>query len=225
MTPTKYTAPDTFTQKIMIERGTDPQHIVVTGHRGFDQFHQAATVQNGEYRRTLRIEVDERVIVYFGQAPDSHDRPDTEETLKWVVESLQSNYWLIYAGHPRNPSNYSEVLRKVGAKLIETDLSSDQLLEVPNIALTPHSTMGLKAALLDIHTINLIIEGDLQQMRQLLGGLTISLWGGNHQVRSQEELGVALAETPTANPTALKRRLSIDGRAAEQVARLVTDSV
>ena len=77
MTPTKYTVIDTFTQKIMIVRGTDPQRIVVTGHRGLDQFHQAATVQNGEYRRTLRIEVDERVLVYFGQAPDSHGRPDT----------------------------------------------------------------------------------------------------------------------------------------------------
>ena len=223
--PTVYAVLDAFTEKIMTVRDADPRRIVVTGHAGFDRYADLSSIRNRRYRRDLGVGKAERLLVYFGQAPDAHGRPDMSTTLEWVVDCLQPNDRLIYAAHPRNPFDYSEVLARAGSRLISTNLDSHQLLEVVDLAITPYSTMGLKTALMGIPTIHIFLEGDLQQVRDVCGGFPISLWGASNEVHSRDELAAALTADLPVNPAALKAGLKIDGRSAERIARLVTDGV
>ncbi len=223
--PTVYASLDTNTEKIMGVRGADPTRVVVTGHAGFDQYAELSSAENPEHRQDLGIAKNERLLVYFGQSPDANGRPDMETTLGWVVDCLQPDDRLIYAAHPRNPFDYSEVLTKAGPHLIATYLNSHQLLEVVDLAITPYSTMGLKSALMGIPTIHIFLDGDLQQVRDICGGFPISLWGASNEVHTQDELEMALTGNLSFNPESLKAGLNIDGRSADRIARLLTDGV
>ena len=215
-----YAAMEEYTRRILETRGVPTERIVVTGHPGLDGY-ATATVDPGRPGRAELGVHDERLLVYFGQAEVSDGAPDDPTTLRWVVDALQPTDRLIFTPHPRDIRDYSDILERAAGQLVHTGRTSDELLSVADVALTHYSTMGLKSALLNIPTVNLLLEGDWREIRDVCGGFPLSLMGGSYEVGSEGELKTTLGGELTGRALQAKAGLRVDGVATRRVAELV----
>ena len=81
--------------------------------------------------------------------------------------------------------------------------------------------MGLKSALLDIPTINVLHADDEPQMKVLCGGFPLTVLDGNYEVNTQHEMGRLLSGELKGKGLNLRKTLGVDGMAASRVADLV----
>ena len=216
-----YAVLDEFTEKIMVSRGAPPERVVVTGNPAFDVFAEAAAVRNSERRQELGLS-DERLLVYFGQAVASNGAPDDHATLRWLIDAMQPTDRLIFCKHPRDDREYSHILKHADGRLVQSSWNSDQLLSVADVCLTHYSMMGLKSALLNFPTINLLLDDDLPDIRAMCGGFPLSLVGGSYEAHSPEALKVLLAGQLLGTASKVKSALHVDGKSTERVVRVVT---
>ena len=213
-----YAAADIFTGKVMRSRGAPEDRIVITGHPGFDGYARTIRVWRDDERKRLGIG-DGRVLVYFGQSADPHNTPDDPATLLWVIQSLQPDDRLIFSRHPRDDRDYSSVLNQANGRLVSTDWTSNRLLSVADLSLTHYSTMGLKSALLDIPTVNILLDGDCRDVRSVCGGFPLGLVGGTYVVHTRQELAATLSQDMVGRAAPLKAALGVDGGSTGRVLR------
>jgi len=216
-----YAVLDSLSAKIMAARGVPEEEITVTGHPGLDSFARPSVhLRSDELRESLGLSGN-RAVVFYGQSWETGSAIEAHTALAWVVDSLQPRDRLIFARHPRDPRDYASVLSRAGAHILESDLDSHQLLSVADVSITQNSTMGLKSALLDIPTINVLHEDDEPQMQMLCGGFPLTVLDGNYEVNSQAEMGRLLSGDLNGKGLKLRKALGVDGDAASRVADLV----
>ena len=200
----------------MVARGAPPCRIVVTGNPGLDMYAEAKVTQRSERRRELGLK-DERVLVYFGGGRS----PNDPSTLRWVIEAMRETDRLIFARHPRDPQDYEGVLALAGQRLIRSTWKADKLVSVADVCFTHYSTMGLKAALLDLPVISLLLDNDVPELRAICGGFPLSLIGGSIEANASREVQDLLSVELVGNATKVKAALHIDGQSAARIAQLV----
>ena len=205
-----FAAADMFTDKVLRSRGVPEDKIVTTGHPGLDRYAGNTKVRREDERQHLGID-DGRVLVYFGQRADPPNTLDDSTTLRWVIQSLQRDDRLIFSRHPRDDGDYAELFERANGRMISTDWSSDRLLSVADVCLTRYSTMGLKSALLDIPTVNILLDGDYREVRSACGGFPLALVGGTYVVHTRQELAATLSSDLKGRAAPLKAALCIDG--------------
>ena len=206
-----YAAADMFVGKVMLSRGAPEDRIVITGHPGLDRYAGTTRVRRDDERQRLGVG-DARVLVFFGQ-PIQYN----PTTLRWVIQSLQPDDRLIFSRHPRDDSDYASAFEGASGRLFSTDWSSDRLLSVADVCLTRYSTMGLKSALLDIPTVNILLDGDYGDVRSACGGFPLALVGGTHEVHTSRELAATLSQDLEGRATLLKAALGVDGGSTRRV--------
>lgn len=219
----KYTALDDLTRAVLEARGVPADRIAITGHPGLDVYAEATEAPRTERRQALGIS-DERVLGYFGQAADSDGNPDNPRTLRWAMEILQPNDRLAFSQHPRDDRDYFSILNGADGRLIVAPWTGDQFLSLVDVCVTHYSMMGLKSALLNIPTINILLEDDCADVRSVCGGFPLSILGGSQAAHSSDELREVLARPPESSASRLKAALRVDGKATHRVAETVTAS-
>jgi hypothetical protein len=204
----------------MGKRGAEMSRIVITGNPNLDRFASAVPDQREPVRNALSL-TDERLIVYFGQAVARRGTPDDPTTLKWVVDALGPDDRLVFSPHPRDDRDYTSVLASAGNRLIETSLSSDEVLHGADVSISHYSTMLMKSSLLNIPSISIIYGEDIYDLRREAGGSPMTMLGGVYEVNTSEQLTRRLAGELPGLASVVKKSLSVDGRATERVADLV----
>jgi hypothetical protein len=221
--PTLWATLDQLSANILIDRGAPPGRIVITGHPGLDGY-SGGRPRSRRTQQELGVRGDERLVVFFGQAAVPGAALEVPDALQWAVDSLRSGDRLAFSRHPRDRRDYSDIMARAGGLTVDTTLDSHELLAVADVSITQYSTMGLKSALLDIPTINILLDGDLSELRESCGGYPLSIVGGSQEVRSARELKLVLARDLSGDAAAVKAALNVDGNATERVVRLVVDS-
>ena len=216
-----YAAMDDLTRKVLEARGAPADRILVTGHPGLDKYAETSETRNSERYSEPGI-ARERSLGYFGQAADSEGNPDNPTTLDWTLDALQPRDRLVFSKHPRDDRSYSEALCDSG-RGITARCSGDELLGDVDICVTHYSLMGLKAALLNIPTVNILPDGECTEIRALCGGFPLSLLGGSREAHTPDELRELLAGPLEGNASGLKRALNVDGESTRRVVQTVTD--
>jgi hypothetical protein len=222
--PSRYALMDEIHRKILVKQGISPEQIVITGHPGLDEYKPILDHQRGVNRQRLGLE-HERLVVFFGQAEVTKGEPDHSQTLVWVVDALDENDRLIFSQHPRDTRDHSEVLARAGNNLLPSHFTSDQLLSIADMAVTHYSTMGIKAALSGVSTLNVLLPEDWASIREICGGFPLSLLGGSREAHSYAEFRDILATPFTTNVPNLRHALNLDGLAAKRVGRMLTETI
>jgi hypothetical protein len=216
-----YTALDDLTRKVLEARGVPAGSILVTGHPGLDMFAETPETRKSDRCPQPGI-AGERSLGYFGQAADSEGNPDNPTTLGWTLDALPPRDRLVFSKHPRDDRSYSEALRDSG-RGITARCSGDELLGDVDICVTHYSLMGLKAALLNIPTVNILPDGECTDIRALCGGFPLSLLGGSQEAHTPDELRELLAGPLEGNASGLKRALNVDGESTHRVVQQVIE--
>ena len=216
-----YTTLDDLTRKVLEARGAPADRILVTGHPGLDTYTETSETRKSERFSEPGL-ARERSLGYFGQASDSEGHPDNPKTLSWTLDALQPRDRLVFSKHPRDDRDYSEALLD-GGHGMAAHCTGDELLGDIDVCVTHYSLMGLKAALLNIPTVNILLEGDFTDIRSLCGGFPLSLLGGSHESHSQEELEELLARPLEGDAGRLKRALNVDGASTHRVVQTVLE--
>ena len=207
--PDRFAVSDEFTKKVVLKRGAPKERVKITGNPSFDVFHNCNLNQNVI---TNSRSANTRDFVYIGQVS-----PDNFTTFDWVLKSLGTNDRVAFAKHPRDLRNYDRLLSQAGNKLLVTDLSNDDLLKQADVCLTHSSTMGVKASLLGIPTINFILDNDQVEVRQICGDLPLVLAEGSYKADSLEAFRNLLKQDLVVNQSKLRSSLNIDGMSAVRV--------
>ena len=215
-----YVALDEATRDVLKARGAPPDRIAVTGHPGLDQYAVARNAKDIERRQGAKAG-GVRSVGYFGQASNADGNPDNLMTLGWTLDALQANDRLLFSKHPRDNRDYSDVLNDRDGQASAERGTGDDLLADVDVCVTHFSVMGLKAALLNIPTVNILLDGDCADIRSLCGGFPISSLGGSYEANSNEDLRVLLARPLQGNAAQLKRALNVDGESTHRVAQAV----
>lgn len=207
--PDRFAVSDEFTKKVVLKRGAPEECVKITGNPSFDGFYHGnlkqAVIKNSGFMGT-------RNLVYIGQVS-----PDNFTTFDWVLKSLGTNDRVAFAKHPRDIRNYDALLLQAGNKLLDTDLKGDDLLKQADICLTHSSTMGVKASLLGIPTINFILDDDQVEVRQICGDFPLVLAEGSYKADSLETFENLLNQDLVVNQSKLRSSLNIDGMSAGRV--------
>ncbi len=205
---------------VMAARGAPSDAIVITGNPALDGYTMPVSGSRTSIREQLRLN-GERLIVYFGQARTPRSTPNDPRTLGWIVDDLASEDRLIFARHPRDDRDYTEVLARAGGKLLTTDLTSDEVVYGADVAVSHYSTMALKSALLDIPTVLILEENDILDLRRECGGYPLSTVGGAYEVNTAPQLAALLRQELSGKAATLRAAVNVDGRATERIAELV----
>ncbi|MDP6453404.1 MAG: CDP-glycerol glycerophosphotransferase family protein [SAR202 cluster bacterium] len=216
----RYAVLDRITRDVMGKRGADLDRIVVTGNPNMDRFTNATPDQRETVRKSLGV-TDERLMMYFGQAVARRDTPNDPKTLGWVVNAMGADDRLVFSPHPRDEREYASILANAGNRLIQTNLTSDEVLHGADVSISHYSTMLMKSSLLDIPSISIIHGDDIYDLRREAGGSPMTILGGVYEVNTSEQLTEQLAGPLDGLSVVLKRSLSVDGAAAQRVADLV----
>ena len=207
--PDRFAVSDEFTKKVVLKRGAPEECVKITGNPSFDGFYHGnlkqPVIKNSGFMGT-------RNLVYIGQVS-----PDNFTTFDWVLKSLGTNDRVAFAKHPRDIRNYDALLLQAGNKLLDTDLKGDDLLKQADICLTHSSTMGVKASLLGIPTINFILDDDQVEVRQICGDFPLVLAEGSYKADSLETFKNLLKQDLVVNQSKLRSSLNIDGMSAGRV--------
>ena len=216
-----YAAIDEYSRAVLAARGAPPDRIEVTGNPGLDGYAHMEVNRRAARRQELGLADDERVLVYYGQAEVADGSPCDSVTLGWVIDSMRPEDRLIFAPHPRDRREYGHILERADGSLVDSTSNSDQLLWVADVCLTHYSTMALKSALLNIPTVNLLLEDDLPDVREICGGFPLNLAGGSYEANTSEELKGLLAGQLAGNASKVKAVLNVDGESAARIAQTV----
>ena len=207
--PDRFAVSDEFTKKVVLKRGAPEKCVKITGNPSFDGFYHCnlkeTVIKNSGFMGT-------RNLVYIGQVS-----PDNFTTFDWVLKSLDTNDRVAFAKHPRDIRNYDALLLQAGNKLLDTDLKGDYLLKQADICLTHSSTMGVKASLLGIPTINFILDDDQVEVRQICGDFPLVLAEGSYKADSLETFKNLLKQDLVVNQSKLRSSLNIDGMSTGRV--------
>ena len=207
--PDRFAVSDEFTKKVVLKRGAPEKCVKITGNPSFDGFYHCnlkeTVIKNSGFMGT-------RNLVYIGQVS-----PDNFTTFDWALKSLGTNDRVAFAKHPRDIRNYDALLLQAGNKLLDTDLKGDDLLKQADICLTHSSTMGVKASLLGIPTINFILDDDQVEVRQICGDFPLVLAEGSYKADSLETFKNLLKQDLVVNQSKLRSSLNIDGMSAGRV--------
>jgi hypothetical protein len=218
----RYAVLDQITRDVMIKRGAEADRIVVTGNPNLDRFANAVPENREAVRNTLNI-TDQRLIVYFGQALSRQDTPNDPTTLKWVVDAMGADDRLVFAPHPRDDRDYTDILANAGNRLIETSLTSDEVMHAGDVSISHYSTMLMKSSLMNIPAISMITGEDILDLRHEAGGSPMTMLGGVYEVNTSSQLAERLSGELPGLASVVKKSLSVDGRAAQRVADLVLE--
>ena len=216
-----YAALDEYASLVLETRGAPPERIVVTGHPGLDAYARASETRTSDALPVSSATAG-RSLGYFGQAADAEGNPNNPMTLDWTLGALPPRDHLVFSKHPRDDRDYSEALRN-GGRGLTAQCSGDELLGVLDVCVTHFSVMGLKAALSNIPTVNILLDDDCADIRSLCGGFPVSLLGGSQEAHSRDELRELLAGPLEGNPSRLKRALNVDGASTRRVVRTVIE--
>ncbi len=216
-----YAALDRMTAGVLMSRGVPAERITVTGSPGLDGYAYLGVTDRDARRHELGLE-GERLLAFYGQAPYPNGAPDSPTTLEWTVRAMRDNDRMVFCPHPRDTREYGAILAIGGERVLRTSMTSDQMLSAADLELSHYSTMGLKADLLGIPTINFLLDDDFLDLKRLCGGFPLELVGASGpEVGSYGALVGALAGPfPKPNRSA-RRELSVDGLAAHRVADLL----
>lgn len=153
------------------------------------------------------------MLVYFGQVNSQNPL-----TLKWTVRAMRSDDRLIFQRHPRDERDYSETLSILRNRLIGCSLPTSTALFVADVAITHHSTMGLHAVSLGIPTINILLDEELRDIREICGGYPLARMGLSKEVHSEAELTAVLADNlKPFDKEKARRLLSLDGGSVDRI--------
>lgn len=214
---------DKLSAQISLSRGMREENIVITGHPGLDQYrYESDKKLNKSIRTKLGITKNNRLVTYHSQAEIFPGAPSTEKTLSWVISNLQQDDLFIFTRHPRDTKDYSLLLKQAGEKLLQPKLNNQQILEISDLSITHYSTMGLKSALLNIPTINIILDNDRINFGDSNGDFPITILGGNYEANTKQDVERLMSQNLRGLSNKLKTALNIDGKSAKRVAKLVT---
>lgn len=214
-----FAVPDPLCKKILARRGGIPEDAIsVTGQPALD------SVRNGEVghrrqqeRERLQLGHTERVLLYCGQVTAQNPL-----TLRWTVNAMRSNDRLIFQRHPRDQRDYTQIVSSAGRKIIGLRMSSAAGLSVADVCVTHYSTMGLRAASLGIPIVNILLEDELQDIREMVGGYPLSCMGLSREVHSEAELAAVLSgDLPSLDIEDVRRALGLDGRVVGRIVDLL----
>lgn len=209
-----YVVPDQLTQRIVRERGgVDRARIRVTGNPGWERFLASSPHDRAALRRQLGVSERHRLLVYFGDAGC-----DEATTLYWALRHRAPMDRVLFRRHPRDTRDYGPLADDFPEAFIPVHLESDVLLRCADLCLTHVSAMGVKAALAGICTINFILPGDCESLCRLCGGFPLAVLGGSYQVDSETAYRRVLQTSRPPDPAKLRRRLGLDGQAAQRIA-------
>lgn len=207
--PDRFAVLDEFTKNVVLKMGGPKERIKITGNPSFDAFYHDNP--NGCIQNKC-TSVGNRNFVYIGQVS-----PDNFTTLGWAIKSLGANDKVAFLKHPRDLRNYDDLLAKAGDKLWATDLTGGDLLKQADICLTHSSTMGIKAALSGVPTVNFMLDNDLVEVRTICKGFPLVLAGGSYKADSLEVFQRLLKQELVVDLSKLRSILNIDGRSAYRV--------
>jgi len=215
---TAFAVQDRLAKKVLVKRGgIDESRIFVTGQPAFD-----ALVLDGllSLRETKRHELGlngERVLLYCSQVSSRNP-----QTLKWLVRTMRPSDRLIFQIHPRDQRDYSETLSSIGNRLIASELSTRIALAVADVCITHFSTVGLHAVALGIPTINILLDKELKDVRDICGGYPLGRMGLSREVHSEAGLAVALGDQLNPHdPQTVLALLNVDGTSADRVVEVI----
>ena len=220
VSPDTYAVLDELTSKVLESRGAATGLSAVTGNPGFDMFADGSLVGRSELRAQLGLG-DERLLVFIGQAEVRSNSPDVPKTLGWVVDALSPGDRLAFSRHPRDVRDYTSILDRADERQLTTAMGGNELIYAADVCLTQYSTLGLKAALLGIPTINILLDDDWPDIREIAGGYPVSLAGGSVEVNTAIQLKHALAKPMRIDGVRLRKALNVDGESTQRVARLL----
>lgn len=209
---------DRFAKKILAYRGhIDDSRIFVTGQPAFDTILQDGLMSlRGRKRHELGLN-GERVLLYCSQVSSANPR-----TLKWLASAIRSGDRLIFQRHPRDQRDYSETLSALANRLIDCQLSTLTALSVTDMCITHSSTVGLHAVTLGIPTINILLDKELQDVRDICGGYPLACMGLSREVHSEAGLAVALTDQLNPHdPQTAMALLNVDGTSADRVVEVI----
>ena len=212
---------DHITAATMAALGAPSDRISITGHPGLDGYANAETPRSRELRSELGID-GFRAVLYFGQTHDTDTSRTTHETLAWTLDCIGPGDRLVFARHPRDTQDYSDLRERAGGRMIEPGIDSHRLLAVADICVSQYSTMALKSALLGIPTISITHPDDLPELREACGGIPLCMTGGSSEADSPATLRQLLKGELAAGASTLKAAINVDGRSTQRVVDLVT---
>lgn len=186
--PDTFLVHDVWAKEIIRKRSPiEEERFFIVGSPALENFIQKEI--NAERFKKSDFGLDgKRVIAYFGQcAPIRNDI-----TLPWVINCLQGNDILVFSKHPRDKRDYKNYIRN-NNKVLELGISSDEILDFADVCITHTSTMGFKAALLNIKIINIILKNECPEFIDFCGGYPLTLSGGSCLVKTEKELEETLA--------------------------------
>lgn len=214
---------DKLSAQISLSRGMPEECIVITGHPGLDQYScKNDKKPNGLIKANLGIDPKRRLVTYHSQAEIFPGAPSIEKTLSWVISNLQHDDLFIFTRHPRDTKDYTLLLKQAGKKLLEPNLTNQQILEISDLSITHYSTMGVKSALLNIPTINIILDNDRINFDDSNGDYPVTILGGNYEANSKQDVEYLMSQNLPGVAKHLKSALNIDGKSAKRIAQLVT---
>jgi len=219
VTAGRLAAPDEAARRIVQQRGGVPaEQIVATGQPAVDAIDPSSVQLRREERRaSLGVAADERVVLYCGQV--SSDNP---LTLMWTIDALGPRDRLIFQRHPRDARSYDSVLAAAAGRVLASAPRGDDVFAVADVCVTHSSTVGLRAAAHGLPVVNVLLDGELDDVRRLCGGYPLAALGVSREVHDARALAGALAgNVPRPNAALLRERLHLDGRAAERVHALL----
>lgn len=180
---------DEFAKRIIKKRsGVADERCVIVGNPAIESF----LCNWGSRKMSGKPDLElsgKRVIAYFGQCPPI----DNETTLPWVVNSLRMDDVLIFRRHPKDQREFRGHLSG-SRQVVQLDIPAEEILNFTDICVTHSSTIGLKAALVKIKTINIILENESTELIKECNGYPLALSGGSLLARTEMELKNALAD-------------------------------
>lgn len=185
LTPDIFLVQDEHAKKEIMEKNREGKKgdipVMIVGNPGLEKFLQDKAKHKKFFKEDFGFN-NKRVIVYFGQNLSAKN----EISFPWVVNCKKDDDILIFSRHPRDKRDYfKQYLKYPGViELEKLGVSSNDVLDFCDICITHTSTMGMKAALLGIKTINLTLENEKCSP-------LVSL-GGSQQVNSERELNEAI---------------------------------
>ena len=178
---TRLAVPDEMAARVVQHRGGLPDEaIVATGQPAFDRLGtRGATVVRALTRRALGLTC-ERVVVYCSQV-----NSDNPTTLAWVIDEMGPNDRLLFQRHPRDTREYGPLLGRASDRLLPL---SDSPLAIGDVCVTHHSSVGIEALLAGLGLINILLDGELADVREICGGYPLSSLGLSHEAHSADEV-------------------------------------
>jgi hypothetical protein len=184
-------------KKINEDRRPDmgPEHIVATGNPAFDHYaklsNEARLQKRTEARSKLGVSDSHQVVLFSGQNP-----PATPIALKQTVAALNrlshiEGVVLLFSRHPRDTSDYSEILSEFKGQVVVQSAITDPTTKKPltsdvagwgaDLLVSTHSTEALHSMYREIPTLHLGLgelmkQEDYQQYSQPPFPEEVSFW-------------------------------------------------